>query len=139
MEFLLEHARVSPAQVADVPEELPKLSSYVLAGDFLDCTPFNLLNIDGKLVPIDDEWHSENDISLGWVITRGVLWSMPSGMSSGSLAPSILELIEALCASFDLAVSEADLETWLGQEAGFQKLVTGHSFETLITGRTFRG
>jgi GT2 family glycosyltransferase/SAM-dependent methyltransferase len=139
MEFLLEHARVSPAQVADVPEELPKLSSYVLAGDFLDCTPFNLLNIDGKLVPIDDEWQSENDISLGWVITRGVLWSMPSGMSVGNFVPSILELVEALCTSFDLAVSEADLETWLSQEAGFQKLVTGYPCEPLTTARTSRG
>src|ERR1019366_2812985 len=139
MEFLLQHARVPPAQVADVSEEPPKLSSYVLAGEFLDCTPFNLLNIDGELVPIDDEWQSENDISLGWVVTRGVLWSMPSGMSSGSLVPSILELIEALCGSFDLAVSEADLETWLGQGADFQKLVTGYPCEPLSTGRTFRG
>src|ERR1039458_6499579 len=139
MEFLLRHARVSPAQAADSSKELPKLSSYVLAGEFLDCTPFNLLDIDGELVPIDDEWQSENDISLGWVITRGVLWSMASGMSSGSLVPSLLELIEALCTSFDLAVSEADLETWLSQEADFQKLVTGYPCEPLTTGRTFRG
>jgi GT2 family glycosyltransferase/SAM-dependent methyltransferase len=139
MEFLLQHARVSPAQVADISKKLPKLSSYVLAGKFLDCTPFNLLDIDGELVPIDDEWQSENDISLGWVVTRGVLWSMPSGMSSGSRVPSILELIEALCGSFDLAVSEADLETWLGQEADFQKLVTGYPCEPLTTRRTFRG
>ena len=68
MEFLLEHARVSPAQVADVWDDLPKLSSYVLAGDFLDCTPFNLLNIDGKLVPIDDEWRSKNDIIENHII-----------------------------------------------------------------------
>lgn len=139
MEFLLQHARVSPAQAADGSEEPPNLSSYVLSGDLLDCTPFNLLNIDGELVPIDDEWQSENDISLGWVVTRGVLWSMPLGMSSGSFVPSILELIEALCSSFDLAVSEADLETWLGQEADFQKLVTGYPCEPLTTGRTFRG
>ena len=139
MEFLLQHARVSPAQVAAASEEEPKLSSYVLAGEFLDCTPFNLLNIDGELVPIDDEWQSKNDISLGWVVTRGVLWSMPSGMSAGSFVPSILQLVEALCASFDLAVSEADLEAWLGQEADFQKLVTGYPCEPLTTGRTSRG
>src|ERR1022692_4168771 len=139
MEFLLQHARVSPAQVAAASEEEPKLSSYVLAGEFLDCTPFNLLNIDGELVPIDDEWQSKNDISLGWVVTRGVLWSMPFGMSAGSFVPSILQLVEALCASFDLAVSEADLEAWLGQEADFQKLVTGYPCEPLTTGRTSRG
>ena len=139
MEFLLQRARVSPAPIAAVSEKPPTLSSYVLAGEFLDCTPFNLLNIDGELAPIDDEWQSENDISLGWVVTRGVLWSMPSGMSSGSLAPSILELMEALCGSFDLAVSEADLEAWLGQEAEFQKLVIGYPCEPLTTGRTFRG
>ncbi len=139
MEFLLQHARVSPSQVVGASEELPRLSSYVLAGDLLDCTPFNLLKIDGELVPIDDEWQSKNDVSLGWVITRGVLWSMPSGLSAGNLAPSILELIEALCGSFHLAVSEADLETWLGQEAEFQKLVVGYPCEPLTTGRTFRG
>ena len=43
MEFLLQHARVSPSQVVGASEELPRLSSYVLAGDLLDCTPFNLL------------------------------------------------------------------------------------------------
>ena len=139
MEFLLQHARVSSSQVVGASQEPPRLSSYVLAGDLLDCTPFNLLKIDGELVPIDDEWQSKNDVSLGWVITRGVLWSMPSGLSAGNLAPSILELIEALCGSFHLAVSEADLETWLGQEAEFQKLVVGYPCEPLTTGRTFRG
>jgi GT2 family glycosyltransferase/SAM-dependent methyltransferase len=139
MEFLLQHARVSTAPIADVSEKRSKLASYVLSGDLLDCTPFNLLNIDGELVPIDVEWQSENDIRLGWVVTRGVLWSMPSGMSAGSLLPSLLELIEALCGSFDLAVSEPDIETWLGQEADFQKIVTGRPCEPLTTGRTFQG
>ena len=69
--FLLEHARMSPATVADVSDASRELSSYVLSGEFLDCTPFNLLNVDGKLVPIDEEWQSDNEISLGWVITRG--------------------------------------------------------------------
>src|ERR1035438_9354735 len=139
MDFLLRHARVSPAQAADGSKELPTLSSYVLAGEFLDCTPFNLLDIDGELVPIDDEWQSENDISLGWVITRGVLWSMASGMSSGSLVPSLLELIEALCGSFELSVSKADIETWLGTEASFQRPALGHVCQPLATERTFRG
>ena len=139
MEFLLQHARVSPSQVVGASGELPRLASYVLAGDLLDCTPFNLLRIDGDLVPIDDEWQSENDVSLGWVVTRGVSWSMPPGLSAGNLAPSILELIEALCGSFHLAVSEADLEIWLRQEAEFQKLVVGYPCEPLTTGRTFRG
>jgi GT2 family glycosyltransferase/SAM-dependent methyltransferase len=139
MKFLLQHARVLPAPGADPLEEPPRLSSYVLAGEFLDCTPFNLLNADGKLVPIDEEWQSDNEISLGWVITRGVLWSLPGGMSSSDFAPSLFELIVALCGSFELAVSKKDVEVWLGQEAEFQELVTGRPCEPLTTGRRFRG
>ncbi len=139
MEFLLRHARVSTAPIAEVSETPLKLASYMISGDFLDCTPFNLLDIDGELVPIDAEWQSATDVSLGWVVTRGVLWSMPSGMSLGDASPSILELITALCDSFELAVSEPDIETWLEQEADFQRLVTGHPGEALTTGRTFRG
>lgn len=139
MEFLLRQARVSPELSADVSEKWLPLASYALPGDLVDCTPFNLLTIDGELVPIDMEWQSANDISLGWVVTRGVLWSMPSGMSAGSLAPSLLELIEALCNSFELAVFETDIETWLAQEADFQRMVTGRACEPLTTGRTFQG
>jgi GT2 family glycosyltransferase/SAM-dependent methyltransferase len=139
MEFLLRHARVSTAPIAEVSETPLQLASYMISGDFLDCTLFNLLDIDGELVPIDEEWQSENDVSLGRVVTRGVLWSMPSGMSSGDASPSILELITSLCDSFELAVSEAEIETWLGQEAEFQRIVTGQSSEPLTTGRTFQG
>ena len=139
MQFLLQHARISTGPITDVSETPSKLASYVLSGALLDCTPFNLLSIDGRLASIDEEWRSDNDISLGWVITRGVLWSMPSGMSSCSFQPSLLELIKALCDSFGLAVSESDIEAWLEQEAEFQSAVTGLRCEPLTTERTFLG
>ena len=60
-------------------------------------------------------------------------------MSSSEAAPSLFELIVALCGSFELAVSKQDVEIWLGQEAEFQKLVTGRPCEPLTTGRRFRG
>ncbi len=139
MEFLLRHARIATAPIADVSEKPSRLSSYVISGAFLDCTPFNLLEIDGDLVPIDEEWQSENEVRLGWVVTRGVVWSMPSGMSSGSLLPSLLEIIKALCDSFGLAVVAADVEVWLRQEEDFQRIVTGQPCEPLTTERTFQG
>jgi GT2 family glycosyltransferase/SAM-dependent methyltransferase len=139
MEFLLRHSRVLSPPVADVTERRPKLTSYALPGDFLDCTPFNLLEIDGEFIPIDAEWRSEADVSLGWVVTRGLLWAMPFGMSWGDPSPSILDLVQELCDSFELAVSAADVEIWLAQEEKLQRFVTGHPGEPLTIERRFRG
>jgi GT2 family glycosyltransferase/SAM-dependent methyltransferase len=139
MEFLLHHARISPAAIDGVLVGSGKLASYVLNGHLVDCTPFNLLKIDDDLVPIDMEWHSNADISLGWVVTRGVLWSMPCGMSAARNSPSLLHIIQGLCDFFALEVSAKEVENWLGLEEDFQRVVTGLPCEPLTVNRTFCG
>ncbi len=139
MEFLLQRARIAAAPTDDVLEKPRKLASYVLAGYLMDCTPFNLLSIGTELVPIDVEWQSVDYISLGWVITRGILWSMSAGMASGRASLSLMDTVRGLCNSFDLEVRETDVESWLDLEEDFQELVTGLPCEPLTKVRTFGG
>jgi len=103
------------------------LASYVLPGCMLDCTPFNLLESNDGLVSIDTEWQSEGSIPVGWVVTRGLLYSLGAGLVLVRNAHSILELVAALCGGSGLVVSVADVLGWLKQEREFQVSVTGRS------------
>ena len=139
MEFLLRHTRVATGDIADFAGQPPSLASYALPGDFLDCTPFNLLESGEELASIDFEWCADRDVSLGWVVTRGVLWSLTSGMPSADHLQSATVVIEALCEKFGLTVSESDLQVWLQQEAGFQTMATGRPHYGLTTDKTSSG
>ena len=37
-----------------------------------------------EFVPIDVEWDSDDEIPLGWVVTRGLVWSLMSGLPRAS-------------------------------------------------------
>ena len=136
MEFLLRHTRLATFDIADFVGQLASPASYTLPGDFLDCTPFNLLESGGELTPIDLEWRANRDVPLGWIVTRGVLWSLTSGLPSADHLRSAAVVIEALCKRFRLVVSEADLQVWLKQEAGFQTMATGRPQDGLTTDKT---
>ena len=125
MEFLLKHARVPTAQIADFSGRPPSPVLFTLPGDFLDCTPFNLLETPTGLVYIDAEWKIEDAIPLGWVIARGVLYSLFSGLPSTNQLHSILEVVEALCGDFGILVSVQEVQAWLQQEADFQTVAAG--------------
>ena len=125
MDFLLQHTRVRSAQVSDTSSEVTRIASYVLPGDFLDCTPFNLLEGDEGLVPIDLEWQSDSDIPLGWVVTRGVLHSLRAGIAMSSQTESLSAVMEALCSGFGLSLSQPELQDWLQMEVLFQTALTG--------------
>ena len=132
MQFLLQHARVTAAKLASSGTEAQQaLSAYVLPGDFLDCTPFNLLQGEHELFAIDAEWQSKSEVSLGWVVTRSVLWSLMAGMPSANHGASVTEVVERLCAKDDLSVSRQDIQAWLDLEADFQSAVLGHDCEDL--------
>jgi len=123
-DFLLQHAQVSSPQVAVGP---PTLASYMLPGDFIDCTPFNLLDKDGELTYIDIEWHSDCSVSLGWIITRGILYSLTAGVPVASQLPSIAEVMEALCGRVGVSASASQIQNWLNEEADFQSAVSGRA------------
>jgi O-antigen biosynthesis protein len=139
MDFLLQHASVPSAQVTDASSERMGLASYVLPGAFLDCTPFNLLDQAGELVAIDLEWQSDNDIPLGWVVTRGVLHSLRAGVPLSSHTESLTTIIEALCSGFGFSVSESEVQSWLQMEITFQTALTGLPCERWTTQSTSNG
>ena len=140
MEFLLQHARAPTAAISSSTGRMPAtLNSYVLPGDFLDCTPFNLLNNGHGLFFIDAEWQCDGSVSLGWVVTRSIVWSLLVGMPIANCTQSLIEVLQTLCAIFGLSLSASDIEGWLAQEATFQGAVLGHSVEALKAKPNFSG
>jgi SAM-dependent methyltransferase len=126
MAYLLLHAHLDHerSQISDLAAQPPRLGDYVIAGKFLDCVPSNLLDTGNELVPIDVEWDSDRDIPLGWVVTRGLIWSLMSGLPR----PSQFDLIDVaaeICHGHNLSVCAPDLQGWMDLEAAFQTAVTG--------------
>lgn len=119
MQYLLDRARLKTQL------EPSSLASYLLAGDMLDCTPFNLVETENGLLGIDVEWRTEEDIPLGWVLARGILYCLDTGLGRMDAVRSVFEVMAALCVEFKLHLTEEDLEGWLSHEADFQAVVTG--------------
>ena len=122
MTFLREHANSSGSG------EL-RLADYTVPENFIDCTPSNLLRDGNELVPIDLEWHSNNPVPLGWVVTRGVIWSLGRGVPRSSQPVAVSEIVVALCRAASLSVEEADIQRWIALEACFQTAVTGRQWQ----------
>jgi GT2 family glycosyltransferase/SAM-dependent methyltransferase len=108
-----------------------QLASYVLNGDMLDCTPFNLIETGDEVVLIDVEWLTQDNIPAGWVITRGLLYSLQAGSAPARTVHSLLEIAETLCREHGLLVTAEDIQVWLAQEAAFQAAVNSRPAEGL--------
>ncbi len=117
----MQHAHLDPAHQGK-PEEL---SHYKIPGNLLDCTPSNLLEKGGQLVPIDEEWSTPQDVPLGWVLTRGLVWSLMSGLPVGTPEHTVEDVAQALCREHKLSVRPSEMNHWLELEAAFQTAVTG--------------
>jgi lipopolysaccharide biosynthesis protein/GT2 family glycosyltransferase/SAM-dependent methyltransferase len=124
MEFLLRHARVPTASLADTSSGSSKLAAYKLPGEFLDCTPFNVLETEAGLIAIDLEWQSDREVSLGWVVSRGVLHALLSGLPSANHLRSNAEVTKSLARQYGMSVSDAEIESWMEQEKRFQSGVS---------------
>ena len=79
MEYLLQHARRATLDDIGASSRPTLLASYVVAGDMLDCTTFNLIDTRSGLVPIDMECKASSDLPLGWIVTRGVAQALSVG------------------------------------------------------------
>jgi SAM-dependent methyltransferase len=128
LQFLLQHAK--PNQL-EAPRAAPtELSTLSIDGSFLDCTPYNLLERGRELVHIDQEWSTETDVPLGWVLTRGLKYCFTEGISSSDGAASLTDILPALIRTAGLVTPEADILKWLADEVAFQKAVTGYDSPT---------
>jgi hypothetical protein len=45
-----------------------------LPGNFIDCTPFNLMRNETGLHYVDQEWSLASEVTLEWVLFRGLYW-----------------------------------------------------------------
>ncbi len=123
LRFLLEHAKRG---VAGAPGgKASELSSWTIDGSFLDCTPFNLLERELALVQIDQEWSTEGDVPLGWVVTRSAMYCWTDGSASVDPPQPLAGLVQAVVGPAGLVTTEAEVLKWLEDEAQFQKVVTG--------------
>lgn len=115
VDYLLEQAVVN--------NDRKNLRDYSISGEFIDCTPFNLLQNDFKLKFIDKEWELEGSIPLGWVLYRGVYHSLGVGLSFEST--DVVECVKHICSSREIEFDAADIEEWIQKEKMFQFAVTG--------------
>lgn len=129
--YLLQHARTQarvPNRIG-VSEMQNQLADYVIDGKFLDCLPSNLLDNGKELVPIDVEWDSDHEIPLGWVVTRGLIWSLMSGLPKASQFDVTNDVAPAICRANNLLLTPSDLQRWMELEAAFQAAVTGRQWK----------
>ncbi len=124
LRFLLERATHADSGTAQDGER--HLSSLIIDGSFLDCTPFNLLETGSGLVQIDREWSTDRDVPLGWVVTRSILYCFADGGASLEHTESLVDMVRALVKPAGLLVTEEDVQKWLEEEVDFQKTVTGN-------------
>lgn len=129
MAYLLLRAHANPRtpQAHAHPTQLVQLCDYWIAGKFLDCMPANLLDTGSEVVAIDVEWDTDRDIPLGWVVTRGLIWSLMSGLPRASHF-DLIDVATAVCRQHNLSVSAPEIEQWMEMEAAFQTAVTGKAW-----------
>jgi len=139
MEFLLQRAHSSTRPQAGASSKLVPLASYVVPGDMLDCTTFNLIDAGTGLVPIDLEWKASSDLPLGWIVTRGVVQALIVGGPHTNPLRSVGQVVEALCGRMGLSVSDSEVQQWLQQETSFQTAVLGYPIHPLSAERTSSG
>jgi GT2 family glycosyltransferase/SAM-dependent methyltransferase len=126
LDFLLKWA-VTDSESEDNVNDCSNLRSRMIPGRYLDCTPFNLIETHHGLIFIDDEWQTDHLVSLGWVITRGILQSLSVGLAKENSVCSVLNVVQRLSRTVGLLATEADIVAWLRMEMRFQSLVTGQA------------
>jgi len=98
-----------------------RLESARISGNYLDLTPFNLIEDDERLHIIDQEWLSEDLIPLGWLAVRGITYTLGLGLAGNGILPTTDQVLSALSASFHIDVQSASTNLWIDQEIEFQK------------------
>ena len=102
-----------------------RLSDFTLPGDYVDVTPFNLVETAEGLKPIDMEWRVDRDIPLGWVVARSVLHCLIGTSGFEQRPVTVAEVVCALCAGYGLAVSATEVTALLDREDEMQQLING--------------
>lgn len=108
LELLLAHSSVSE-------------SGLVLPGEWIDAIPQNfILDEDGRLRRIDNEWRIDGTVPLETITLRGLLISL--GMSPTSIAlqgVKIRDLLKEISASKGVSITDAAFDSFLNSDSKF--------------------
>lgn len=107
-------------------------NALFVTGEALDLLPQNLLvTPDGRYSFIDVEWYSDDVMSLGHLVFRGLFVTF--GRCMGVARPydekylAVHELVSEVMSRFGLANDDQAISQYLELEARFQQAVTGRS------------
>ena len=105
------------------------LHEITIGGEYLDCTPFNLLREDEQLSFIDREWVIEHPIPFGWVLSRSLLYSFTSipDLGPGAAALTVLPALRLLLKSYrpNIVFKDEEMHDWKEWEDEFIGLTVG--------------
>jgi len=125
--YIIQYATSDLSEPTDDKVGMNNLKHFLVPGNFIDCTPFNIIETTQGLIYIDDEWQANCVVPLGWVVARSVLHSLRVGLATGDLTINTTNVVQALCKSSGLSVTEADIASWVEMEARFVSFVTGQA------------
>lgn len=103
---------------------------FVLESHYQDAMPFNAIRMkDHSVVFFDLEWHALGDISLGYVLFRGIFHSLlrltsvahSQHLPSLNIATLSFEILKGL----DFDIEQEDLNRYLTQESKFIAMIEG--------------
>lgn len=131
----LEAGVASPASVRDL-----------VAGRFLDATPFNLVRrSDGSLRFIDQEWTAPEEIELGWLVFRALFHTVSSLAAVAEPSPGtptqVVEIVREIAERLGLTFADQDAARYAVREAALQAEIAGGTaaeIESAIRSRTLR-
>jgi SAM-dependent methyltransferase/FMN phosphatase YigB (HAD superfamily) len=137
--FLLQQAGTSTDFQASESQSGVNLGSLVVAGSLLDCTPANVIDNNRNLTIIDFEWELDCDLPLGWIVTRGVFYSLSVGVPISNAFATVFDIVAGLCREVNISMSKAQIEEWLAKESQLQSVVCGRTMATITAEHPFTG
>lgn len=135
--YIIQYATSDLNLPIDNKDGMNNLKHFFVPGNFIDCTPFNIIETTQGLIYIDDEWQANCVVPLGWVVARSVLHSLRVGLATGDLTINTANVVQELCKSFGFSVTEADIAGWVEMEARFVSFVTGQALPDFVNSLSY--
>lgn len=113
----------------------PTTRDTLLPGRFVDATPFNVARgPDGTLRFFDLEWDSDEPVSLGFVVFRGLFYALARAHSvappEATVPRRLCDLARGVSQALGLGLEAEDVERHCEREAAIQAYVTGEGNTT---------
>jgi SAM-dependent methyltransferase len=115
---LLSRATGPSRRDAEIPPCQSRLADFQIDGGLIDCTPFNIIESEGRLDLIDQEWRWDSQVPLGHVVCRGVLHSLSLPLVRSTVY-DLGEIVALLCEGEGLSAGAAEVAEWLRREQEF--------------------